>query len=162
MFERNPRIKQITELIWTLLVPMKRGDILMHEQLQEIMGVEPHQHPWGLVISNVRRRMELERGITLISELMVGYKLASPDEQLREGPRRVRRAKNQLVRGARSVDVLPAAELSFHQQCRKVTISQELNQTLASMKREERLVSFLLRPHEAEPRGIPEQEGNQT
>lgn len=156
---KNPLINAAVERLFKIMEPMQRGDILLMTVLDEVIGGERHEHPWGAVLMKLKRKMEEERGITLVNEMMVGYVLAPKDVQLAQGVSRTRKAKRHIVRGVKSVSVLPDDDLTLHEKQRKTGTLDVLSGIERTMREQQRLQQFLLRPREHTPR-IAESDAN--
>lgn len=152
MFPSKKEIREAVNRLFRICEPMNRGDTLTHEQVQGVLKVPPHEGSWEWVIRKLRRKMEDERGISLVADITVGYRLATTAEQLQLGPARTRQAYRRLRAGYRSVDCLPEDELTLHQRRVKVAMTQKLVALEASIRHEARLQAFLMRPRETMPR----------
>lgn len=152
MFPSKTEIRKAVDELFKLYEPMKRGEMLPHDEIAKVLGVAPNVHPWAYVIARLARRMEDERGISLVCVINEGYALATQDQQIKLGPRGLRRMARQAARTCRSVDSLPPDELTFHQQRVKAAMVQKLAGLETSIRQEARLQSFLMRPREGHPR----------
>jgi hypothetical protein len=114
-FSRDKIISDQIAALFDACKSLNRGDILHHEVTQSILGVPPGDERWKYCIAKLKRRMEGDRGITIWSEYGVGYRLLTQDEQIKVGRIRRRRAKRDLIRGHRSIGVLPIRGLTLHQ-----------------------------------------------
>jgi hypothetical protein len=116
MIEESEKIKEMVGLLIEAARPLKRGDILGHERIVGILGVEPHTLHWQGCVIKLKRHMERERGITLWPEHTVGYKLCTIQDQIEVGHERQIRARRQIKKGLRSIKALPSKGLTLHQQ----------------------------------------------
>lgn len=130
MFDAREDIAEMVAELIEAARPLKRGEILAHETIVGILGVQPHIHPWQLCLGKLKRRLEADRGITLWSEPGVGYKLCTIQEQLVIGGHiRQVRARRQVTRGIKSIDALAKAGLTLHQQRLRAAYHEGLRRT---------------------------------
>lgn len=107
---KDPRIEKAVFLLMDEAFKMHRGQVMTFETIIALTGLEKEVAPWNSVIKKFKRLHEKTRGITLWSEVGVGYRLTSVEEQINECPQRRRRfAHRHLVKG---LNHLKAARLS--------------------------------------------------
>lgn len=115
-FEPNEAITRYVDALVAACRDLNRDDILPHDTIRSLLGVEPHRDHWQTCVVKLKRRLEVERGISLWPEVGIGYRLLSKDHQLTMLPlARARRAKRQLRLATRSVVALPDSDLSVTQ-----------------------------------------------
>lgn len=114
VFEKDETISDLTDRLYEFTQRLSRGDILTHNAIQSILGVDPHVNPWDNIIEKIRAKMQRERGIWLKPEIKVGYKLCTIKEQLEMPSIRLTRAARQARRGRKHVESLPLTECTLH------------------------------------------------
>ena len=115
MFDANEQYTEMVDSLFRIAENLDRGDILGHDVISEVLGVEPHVGHWGKCVIRLKKRMELERSISLWSEHTVGYKLCTEEEQIGLARERQKRARRHVRKGIRSLAVLPQEGLSMRQ-----------------------------------------------
>jgi hypothetical protein len=125
VFEAKEEIAEMVNRLFAMARPLKRGEVIGHDAIREILGVEPHSGHWQHCMGKFRRRMEQERHISVWPVHTVGYKLCTVAEQLELPHIRMVRARRHIKRGMRSLDALPKSGLTLHQQ--KVRAAQSAN-----------------------------------
>lgn len=116
MFEAKDIYHDMLAALMVLVDPLNRGDVVAHESIEAAAGIKRYSERWGALIKKWRRRMSRERGISLVSVIDVGYKLATKEEQINVVP--VKLQKQALRRNRRAINELactPEGELSVHQ-----------------------------------------------
>ena len=137
MFDEKPENAECVEAIYAIAVKLKRGEILTHESIKGVLGIQPHEGPWDNIVNRVRRRLEREKGIATWPEPTVGYKLLSTTEQVTMLPLlRSKKAFRQLRRASKSVKALPDAGLSNHMRRAKMFAADRLKESEKSLRRE--------------------------
>jgi hypothetical protein len=152
MFEASEATNAKIEALFAQTADMGRGDFLAHEAIEEVLGIKRHDAGWGWLMVKLRDRLEAERGITLWSERLVGYKLLTVAEHLDVPLRRGRRAIRQLKRGLKSLEALPTNRLNDHQ---RRLLAFRLDGTRAAgqaLRRQMHELDVLARPAEVGPR----------
>lgn len=152
MWQQDEQTQESMGRAWELLGTKGRGDILTHEEASTAMGVGPPDPRYYNRMERLRRRLEIERGISLISVSMTGYALCTPKEQLEATRDRVKRATRQLRKGRKTVASLPIEECSAPEQRAKFAMEEKLATAERSMRKESTLMAFLMRPRETIPR----------
>jgi hypothetical protein len=115
MFERNEVLTPLVERLCAVFQSRRRGDIVEHSVIRDILQCEPHTGHWQQCMNRVRRWVEDELSITVWPEVGVGYRLLTQAEQLQVPVIRTRRALRQVARGERSLEALPEKGLTAHQ-----------------------------------------------
>lgn len=126
MFEAKEEITRMVGRLIKVAEPLKRGDVIGHEAIVEILGCQPHTEHWQLCIGKLKRHMERVRGISIWSEPTVGYKLCTIQEQIEIGHTRKVWARRHLKKGIRSVEAVPTKGLTLHQQKLRAMHSESL------------------------------------
>lgn len=115
MFDSSEVIDGMVAKVYRLTESMDRGDTLPHSEIRAIVGHEPNTGPWQHVMNRVRRDLLKNRGITMLVDREIGYRMLTHQQTLVVVPdRRLRRAGRQIKRGRRELGALPDKELSLH------------------------------------------------
>jgi hypothetical protein len=152
MFPKKPSLQKLMDNLFGYATSLKRGDVMEHDIIITILGVDPHEDYWDYCVGKVRKRLELERGISTWPENGVGYRLCSEDEQLDIPGRRQLRARRQIRRGLASVEALPIENLTTHQQLGRAMQIDKMKRMDRTITSEMRTNSVLLAPRECNPR----------
>lgn len=156
MFETNEEYDRQVEEIYALALKKKRGDLIAHEEIKAVFGIEPNTGPWQHLMNRVRRRIERERYISTISIRELGYKLCTLNEQIALGPWRLRRAARQVRRGERSVKALDGvANLTAHQRNLQSLTLAGLSKHRRSLYSQAKASTLLRKPTPTNPRRSP-------
>jgi hypothetical protein len=153
MFDQKPELAKAMDRAWKILERMQRGDMFTHEQMSKAFGFDYHHPRYYAMASKLNKKLEKERGISLISVTLVGYALATDMEQLDYAKNRLVKAARQKHRAIRTVTSLPVEDC-LTQAAQKAKFHME--EKLHAMEREDRkqcqLINFLMRPRESMPR----------
>lgn len=160
MYDAKPENEKATERAWKMLTKLERGDLLSHEDAELALGAERPSDRYYALMDKLKRRMEDERGISLIAIPMVGYQLATAKDQLGLGRHRVVRAARQIRKGAKSVGSLPEAECNFTELRAKQAMEEKLALMERGARQEAQRIAFLMRPRDARPR-IAQEDGEE-
>src|SRR5262249_32948844 len=146
MFERKSEYDRAIERAWKLTERLRRGDVLGHAQAEDALRVARPDHRYYALIDKLKRKMEQERGISLIAVPLVGYTLASAKEQLELGRFRLTQAARRKRKGLGHVASLPASECSFVE----LRAKQAMEEAMIQAERRDRglaqTMAFLMRP----------------
>ena len=115
MIAPKREITDAVDAVYAATRDLRRGQTLLHETIERLLGVSRHVGMYDHVVRRVRRRLQDERAIATWPEPTVGYRLCTVAEQLALPLHRARRASRQIRRGIRSVEALDGAELTIHQ-----------------------------------------------
>jgi hypothetical protein len=153
MFERKDEIQQAIDAVYEVLVKLKRGDILTHVQIGEVLGVRPHEYPWDHVVYGAFDRLLTEKGIAYWHVRTVGYELLTPQRTLEIIPqKRTMKAYRQFRKIRRSVEALPEKGLSLHQRRFRHFAIDQANAGMSAARRAKRDLMRQLRPTSTLPR----------
>lgn len=156
MLRRDEKITALVDAVYSLTNELGRGEILTHESIRGVLGVEPHEGRWDHVVGRVRKRLLRERGVATWPETNVGYKLLTTKETLERLPHlRIRKARSQARRLQREVTSLPEANLTVHQRQRKAFLEDRIRDMKRTLRREQKVLAALLRPATPMPRRMP-------
>lgn len=149
MFEQIAERKQRIDTLWETLCGMQRGDVLTHEKAAEILGVGPPEKLYYEVVGyRLRRRLLKERGITLMSEPMIGYSLAMPDGHFERARDRNVRAARQMGDAHRTVAYLPLQDCDAVQAKKKYALEQITEAREKELRKQSQMMAFIMRPRE--------------
>lgn len=115
MIKPKREITDAVDAVYAATRDLRRGQTLLHETIERLLGVDRHVGMYDHVVKRVRRRLQDERAIATWPEPTVGYRLCTIPEQLALPLVRSRRASRQIRRGIRSVEALDGADLTIHQ-----------------------------------------------
>ena len=153
MFEQDENIQRLIEAVYDLTVNLDRGDILTHEAIMAIVGLQPHEGSWGYIVKRARRRLEDVRGISTWEERTVGYRLLTVREQLQDLPRwRGRRMRRQNAMRLRAVMAIPEARLTLNQRKAKAVQIHIIKDSQRTLRREAKESEVLLAVRPITPR----------
>lgn len=140
MFPVSEEISRMIDDLVAAAAHLQRGDTLTHEMIREVLGIEPYEFRWHYAVDKARKRIEDERGIATWSTPGVGYLFLSEEDQLNVVPRRrAQQARRRVRKGLASVEALPAAGLSAHNQqvrAKRIAQMQRASRTMAAEVRE--------------------------
>lgn len=157
MFETSREISEAVDALYELTMTLDRGDILMHTQIVEVLGLMPHQGRWGHIVGKVRRRLLDGRGIATWFVKGVGYELLTKARQLELPTWRTKKAIRQFRKSRVSIQRLPEGELSLHQRRFRSMMLERLGEAERAARHELREQSQILRPIPVLPRrALPE------
>lgn len=132
MFEPTKRISRMIDRLYALCEPLNRGDVLTHEAFVGVVGCERHEDHYQHCLKKLKIRLRKQRGIALLNERNVGYRLLTEEEQINVPLRQFRRAMRRVRDGQKDVACLQSNEnLSLHQR-------MMLNHRMDQCKRMER------------------------
>lgn len=156
MYDKKPENEKAIEGAWLAVADRERGELVSHDDLCRAFGsptlyTDGPQRYYALV-DGLKKRLEEERGISLVSVPMVGYALATAKEQLGLARFRATQAARRLRKGARHAGSLPDGDCSFTELRAKQAIEERLSQAERSMRGEAQRLAFLMRPREQRPR----------
>ena len=149
-FDENKELKRAREKLLEFFSTKNRGELIKHEEIENLIGMKRSDVYYSLV----RRVGELHqeaRGISIISEPMIGYLMATHEQQLGLLGKRTRRAKRQLSKGTNSVYALPDNELSDHQRRVKSACVENGEKAIKALRHDQALQAYLMRSKPGEP-----------
>lgn len=115
-FETDPVVQERLLRALAVFQALKRGDIVPHTDLIEIVGAPPDDDYYRTFTMRVRRKFEEKTGIATWPIANAGFRLLTVREQLTDLPwRRARKAATQTRRALRSLDAMDPGELTLSQ-----------------------------------------------
>ena len=112
----NEKKQDAIELLMEHSSRMDRGEVLKHKDIARIADVKYKSPFYYDICDSLKGRMERDRHITLIVMRGIGYRLLPVSDQIHEPPAmRTKRARVQINKGIRSVQVLMNEDLPIHQ-----------------------------------------------
>lgn len=150
--EASEIVAKATDAIYALTRTMDRGQVLSHDEVQVVLGVPPHAHPWDLVMRKVARRLLRERSIALWPNYVGGYKLCTVAEQLQLPTERLRRAGRQARKGRIAVEAIPDRALSTAQRHARAFLVARNRETELRIQMDTLAIATQLRQSERLPR----------
>lgn len=151
MFDKQPENQKAIERAWKIVEGRGRGELLAHEEAEAAFA-QPRGERYYRLIDRLKRKMEGERGISLISVPLVGYVLATPKEQLELARFRGIQAARRQRKGAGHARALPDEECSFVELRAKQAIEEILSRGERTMRTDAQRIAFLMRPSDTRPR----------
>ena len=140
----NQELKSAVERVFDAISTAKRGDLIEHDTIAHLSGIAWHAENWGALIQKLNKRMERERGVSLVNDFANGYRLATIEEQLHAIPiKRQRKAIKQYTKALHTLRSTPKNKLTAHQ-------SNVLAMRTASIKESRRIARKNLRQQEAQ------------
>lgn len=116
LFDEKDKYKVMVDACIELTVNLNRGDVLPHEEIEKASGIERYSTCWNSLIKKLRRRLRIDRGLSIWPVHSVGYKLCTHDEQLNMVAEKLQRqAVRRATRAIKEVTALPDRELSMFQ-----------------------------------------------
>jgi hypothetical protein len=152
MFESKKEIVKAIEAVYAVTERLKRGDILTHEQIGKVLGLQPHEGRWDHIVGRVRRRLEVERGIATWPAHNEGYELLTVARQLELPSWRMRRVMRHLRKSRRSTEALPTKGLTNHQARLRLFMLDGVKGAQRDMRRSARALHQHLKPTGTMPR----------
>jgi hypothetical protein len=97
------------EAIYKLFEAKERGEFVSHRDIERAGKLKKFRehNRYFYLMDRVRKQLRVNRGVTLVMDFGLGYRVATVGEQLDEIPRRSKRARRQLARGIADVKALP-------------------------------------------------------
>jgi hypothetical protein len=143
---KSEKVANAVEAILQAASEYNRGDVITHDTLEAVGGIERGGTHWGTIIVKVKRRLQNERGITLWSVPSVGYRLCTAREQINECvDRRSKRALRQLNKGAGHLEAVPAEELTPHDQIVRAKRMDAQRLTMQRLRQQRKISSIFSR-----------------
>jgi hypothetical protein len=152
MFDSKQEISEAVDALYAVTMGLNRGDILTHEQVQEVLGLSPHEGPWDHIVYRTLKRLENERGIAYWSSKNIGYKLLTKAEQFKVSSWRLKKGMRQIRRGRKSTAALPEKELTLNERRAKHFLVDGLREMEQSARRKLRDQEEVRRPTPVLPR----------
>lgn len=153
MFETDAEIDALVDAVYAKAADLGRGDVLAHDVVREIVGCEPHTDRWPNVMRRVKNRIREERGIAILPEIGVGYRLLTHNETTgRLAAHRNKKARSQFRKLRREISALPDQELNDHQRRRKHFILDSIRKERGRLMEQEKLFAVVAKPSFAAPR----------
>ncbi len=149
-FDENKQLKKAREKLLEFFSTKNRGELIKHEEIEALIGMTRGDVYYALV----RRVGELHqeaRGISIVSEPMVGYLMATHEQQFGLLGKRTKRAKRQILKGTNSIYALPDDELSDHQRRLKNACVDNGEQAMKALRKDQALQAYLMRSKPGEP-----------
>jgi hypothetical protein len=146
-FEITERIAAMVDQLYALFGTRDRGDVVLHEEIEAIVGCDRHTGPYQHCLELLGRQLRSNRRIAIGLDFMVGYRLLTKNEQLTQATRRrYRKAIRQIRKGYRDVACLQGDDsLSTYQQ-------MLLGHRMDQCKRAEKEIRKQMQDHERPPR----------
>lgn len=152
MFEEKGYIRRIVNELVRVTSNLERGDVITHEAIERVSGVNRYTGPWNQIVRRFRRRVLKERGIAMLPVVQVGYHFCTQQEQLTVcAENRQRRAIRQVTRGCQEVGALPLEGLTDHQQRLKKFTMDAMKAERKAMKHALKDQSLVNRKSEVNP-----------
>jgi hypothetical protein len=153
MFDSQPETTKAMNRAWKALERMERGEMFSHEDMAKAFGFDSRDKRYYQMAARLNRKLEKERGISLVSVPLVGYMLATAMGQLDYAKNRVIRAARQKRRARSTVMALPVEECQTQaEQKAKFHMEEKLAASEREDRKEYRLINFLMRPRDQMPR----------
>ena len=145
MYKENTENGQKLRKLLDCVGRLSRGDMLRYEEMESVTGIYRLTPKWGWLVYRLKRELERERGISLMAEYGVGYRLCTEDEQLKVYPRKKQKESvRRLKDGMRAVEALDIAEMSLaKKQYRALILSNMVDEVGAIKKHMRQQDSFL-------------------
>lgn len=154
MYEEKPEITEAVDTVYALTIALKRGEMLTHSAVREVLGIVPHEGPWDHIIRKVGRRLQKERGIAFWPNIRDGCKLCTVAEQLTLPIERAKRGLRQVRKGRKSVEALPDTSLSIQQRRAKAFLAERARETERAMRRDMKAQRQQIKPTQTLPRRV--------
>lgn len=152
-FKQNPKIAKACESLMLLFLTKERGQLATHDEIEKATGFgrEDKKSPYYRIVQMVGKKHQEERGISIINEVMVGYTLATAEEQLHILAEKARRGRRQIVRGCIAVESLPDDDATDHQRQIRDALATSGRSAASAILQSNRLNEFLMRRKPGEP-----------
>lgn len=105
-------IDKETEAIVAVSNKLERGALVKRGEIETTTGLKYEVYPWQRLITAWKKRLLGERGIALLAEVGVGFRLATVDEQFAKADRVEKSGGRRQNFAAGMVAVIPSSELS--------------------------------------------------
>jgi hypothetical protein len=131
----------------------ERGELVNHEDVEKVTGVARAVSPntYYDLVEWCKKHHEEERGISIKNEPLVGYYLATAEQQLAILAERTRRGRRQITKGCKSVEALPDDHVTDHQRRLRDALAESGRSQARAILQSNRLHDFLMRRKPGEP-----------
>ncbi len=150
-FDENPKLKKAREKLLDLFAGKNRGELVNHEEIEKLIGMKRGESKYYALVRQAGLKHQEAHGVSVINEPMLGYLMATHQQQLGLLGVRTKRAKRQISRGTNSVDALPDDELSDHQRRLKSASIDSGKNTMDLLRRDAALQAYLMRSKPGDP-----------
>jgi hypothetical protein len=152
-FQISTKNQKARDAIYELFAAKERGEFVTHDSIEKaskLTRANP-KDAYHTIMDQVKKRHRDNRGITISSEIGVGYSLATAEQQLWEVKRRTKKAKRQIVRGTKDTGSLPDEHATDHQIKIRDALVEEGQRLARESQDSARLEDFLMRRKPGEP-----------
>lgn len=153
VFERKREIDDAVDAVYALLERLNRGDVLKHERIRDIIGLEPHEGSWKQIMHRVRRRLLKRKGITLWPIPGVGYELLTVARTLEIVlATRMKKACRQFQYASVEVGAIPEKSMTQHQRHIRQAQLDHARDDIKAQRRNRQALALQLQPTATLPR----------
>lgn len=156
MFEQREDNRAIVDALVRVFGKYSRGDVVLHANLAVIVGREPPDNEYFRLIRKARNRFCKTSGIWTREQPGVGFRLLTVNETLTEEQAfRSRRARRQIGIAKLTAEMIPAKEMTFHQQKVREAILAEAKQIQKKLRDDQRFIDIMTAPKPRNPKFTP-------
>lgn len=143
----NKIVEAAVETLYSRLQTMNRGDTITHREITQITGQSYKGPLWKQIIIKAKRRLRNDRGIVLINEHALGYRLATVQEQLTVVPqRRFRESRRRMRLAEKEAGCTPDEEMSDHQRKLKLAMLKTAGENARKVAADARAMAAFSQP----------------
>lgn len=161
MFEKSEELQEAIDKVYGLMSGLRRGDVLRHEQIGEVLGLDPADTPPKLcrdraryydIVWGARFRLKRERKVACWTVEGVGYELLTPARQVESALWHNEKAMRSTGRGRRDAEMVPDTLLTPHQRRVKAFYCERSAETRRALLTATRVMRLQLKPTPTVPR----------
>ena len=151
MFEADEKRLKIKEAVLKWFGTFNRGDLILYKDIEKIVGLKHQEDRFRAITDWARKQHQEQRGITILAEASIGFRLLTTTEQLAEMSRREKRIRTQRRLGTKSTAVLPDEELTEHERSKRNHQLYLADRARSESNHRMRLLAYLNRSKPGEP-----------
>lgn len=152
MFQPNEEKSQKLRDLLDFASKFKRGDTLTYVDIAHVTGVYRDCAGWSSLIYKFKKELERERGIVLLNEHDVGYRLCTTEEQLQVYPRKKQKSSiRRQKEGMSAVEALDEPDMSLAQKQYRALSLRNMAEDIRSIKNHIKQLDRFLRKSDTLP-----------
>lgn len=147
MFAAKQQVAEAVDRLIQLVSQHQRGDVIPHKAIEDAIGHPRQSGAYNSIFYKARRRTIPDTlKVVLVNVSGVGYRVATPQEQIFTVPQRSRRSAVRRLRyGQRSAETAPTEVLSGHQQNVRIAQVISLKKSQAEIRQQQRGLNLLMK-----------------
>lgn len=152
-FQPNAKIAEARDRLYGLFTEKDRGALIQHEEIEKSIGFvrKDIKGTYYRVVQLAAKKHQEERGVSILNEPLVGYFLATAEQQLKILADKTRRGRRQIIRGYQAVEAIPDDHATDHQRRLRDALVERGRQEAADLLQANRLNEYLMRAKPGDP-----------